>query len=137
MTTAHPSDPKIIENKESRPNCAQLMINWWLPRLLSAAAWFHTSMTLSINILKSPHAACHDCGWHPSRPQDHGNVLALSDSQLRAVWAAADRLPVEKRGVFLERLIAQLQLRGSRFTIADLEDIVRSALSGLVQQSAA
>jgi hypothetical protein len=64
-------------------------------------------------------------------------MLALSDSQLRAVWAAADRLPVEKRGVFLQRVVAQLQLRGSRFTTTDLEDVVRSALSGLVQQSAA
>jgi hypothetical protein len=64
-------------------------------------------------------------------------MLALSDSQLRAVWAAANGLPVEKRGVFLGRLVAQLQLRGSRFTTADLEDVVRSALRGLVQQSAA
>ena len=64
-------------------------------------------------------------------------MLALSDSQLRAVWAAADGLPVEKRGVFLGRLVAQLQLRGSRFTTTDFEDVVRSALSGLVQQSAA
>ena len=64
-------------------------------------------------------------------------MFALSDSQLRAVWAAADGLPVEKRGVFLGRLVAQLQLRGSRFTTTDLEDVVRSALSGLVQQSAA
>ena len=62
-------------------------------------------------------------------------MLALSDSQLRAVWTAADGLPIEKRGVFLGRLIAQLQLRGSRFTTADLEDVVRSALRGL-QQSA-
>jgi len=61
----------------------------------------------------------------------------LSDSQLRAVWTAANGLPVEKRGVFLGRLVAQLQLRGSRFTTADLEDVVRSALRGLVQQSAA
>jgi len=51
-------------------------------------------------------------------------MLALSDSQLRAIWAAADGLPVEKRGIFLGRLIAQLQLRGSRFTTADLEDVV-------------
>jgi hypothetical protein len=64
-------------------------------------------------------------------------MLALSDSQLRAVWTAADSLPVEKRGVFLGRLVAQLQLRGSRFTTTDLEDVVRSALSGLVQESAA
>ena len=63
-------------------------------------------------------------------------MLALSDSQLRAVWAASG-LPVEKRGVFLGRLVAQLQLRGSRVTTADLEDVVRSALRGLVQQSAA
>jgi len=64
-------------------------------------------------------------------------MLALSDSQLRTVWAAADGLPIEKRGVFLGRLVAQLQLRGSRFTSEDLENSVRSALSGLVQQSAA
>jgi hypothetical protein len=64
-------------------------------------------------------------------------MVALSDSQLRAVWAAVDALPVEKRGVFLARLFAQLQLRGSRFTTADLEDIARSALTGLIQQSAA
>jgi hypothetical protein len=61
-------------------------------------------------------------------------MLALSDSQLRAVWAAAGGLPLEKRG---GRLVAQLQLRGSHFTTTDIEDVVRSALSGLVQQSAA
>jgi hypothetical protein len=64
-------------------------------------------------------------------------MLALSDSQLRAVWAAADGLPVEKRGVFLGRLVAQLHLRSSRFTTADLEEVVRMTLSGLVAQSAA
>ncbi len=64
-------------------------------------------------------------------------MFALSDSQLRAVWTAADALPVEKRGVFLERLVAQLQLRGFQFTTADLEDVVRSALKGLIQKSAA
>ena len=40
-------------------------------------------------------------------------MLALSDSQLRAVWAAADGLPVEKRGIFLGRLVAELQLRAA------------------------
>jgi hypothetical protein len=64
-------------------------------------------------------------------------MIALSDSQLRAIWATADNLPVEKRGVFLARLVGQLQLRGYRFTTADLEDVVRSALKGLIQQSAA
>jgi hypothetical protein len=63
-------------------------------------------------------------------------MLALSDSQLRAVWAAANSLPVEKRGIFLGRLVAQLQLRGFRFTTADLDDVVRSALMGLIQDSA-
>jgi hypothetical protein len=35
-------------------------------------------------------------------------MFALSDSQLRTVWAAADRVPFEKRGVFLERVVARL-----------------------------
>ena len=52
-------------------------------------------------------------------------MLALSDSQLRAIWAAAGGLPIEKRGVFLVRFVAQLQLRGSHFTTADLDDAVR------------
>jgi hypothetical protein len=30
-------------------------------------------------------------------------MLAFTDSQLRTVWAAATRVPIEKRGVFLER----------------------------------
>jgi len=63
-------------------------------------------------------------------------MLALSDSQLRAIWAAAAGLPIEKRGVFLVRFVAQLQLR-SHFTTADLDDAVRLALKGLIQKSAA
>ena len=62
-------------------------------------------------------------------------MLALSDSQLRAVWAAANSLPVEKRGIFLGRLVAQLQLRGFRFTTADLDNVVRSALTGMIQDT--
>ena len=64
-------------------------------------------------------------------------MLALSDSQLRAVWSAANGLPVEKRGTFLGRLIDQLQLRGFNPTTADLDEVVRSALTGLVQDAAA
>jgi hypothetical protein len=64
-------------------------------------------------------------------------MLALSDSQLRTVWAAAAGLPAEKRGIFFGRLVAYLQLRGSRFTTADLDDAVRLALKGLIQKSAA
>jgi hypothetical protein len=66
-----------------------------------------------------------------------GGMLALSDSQLRAMWATAAGLPIEKRGIFLVRFVAQLQLRGSHFTTADLDDAVRLALKGLIQKSAA
>ena len=53
------------------------------------------------------------------------------------MWAAVDCLPVEKRGIFLGRLFAQLQFRGCRFTTADLDDVVRLALKGPIQKSAA
>jgi hypothetical protein len=46
------------------------------------------------------------------------------------------RAPVEKRSVFLERVAAQLQLRG-RFTDLDFDDAARLALRGLIQESAA
>jgi hypothetical protein len=58
----------------------------------------------------------------------------FTDSQLRTVWAAADRIPVEKRGVFLERVVARLQLRGD-FTDSDLDNAVRAALTGLIQSA--
>jgi hypothetical protein len=61
----------------------------------------------------------------------------LSDSQLRAIWTAAGGLPIEKRGIFLVRFVAQLQLRGSRFAAADLDDAVRLALKGLIRKSPA
>ena len=63
-------------------------------------------------------------------------MLALSDDQLTVVMTAAGGLPVEKRSLFLERVAARLQLCG-RFTDADLDDAVRTALCGLVQESAA
>jgi hypothetical protein len=62
-------------------------------------------------------------------------MVALSDSQLRAVWAAADRVPFEKRGVFIERVVARLQLQRG-FTDADLDDVMRAALRGLIQSAA-
>jgi hypothetical protein len=64
-------------------------------------------------------------------------MIALSDSQLRAMWVAAGGLPIEKRGIFLLRFVAQLRLRGSHFTTADLDDAVRLALKGLIEKSAA
>jgi hypothetical protein len=62
-------------------------------------------------------------------------MLGFTDSQLRAVWAATDRIPVEKRGVFLERVVARLQLQRG-FTDADVEDAVRAASQGLVESAA-
>ena len=62
-------------------------------------------------------------------------MIAFTDSQLRTVWAAADRLPFEKRGIFLERVVARLQLHRG-FTDADLDDAVRTALTGLIQSPA-
>jgi hypothetical protein len=44
---------------------------------------------------------------------------------------AASGLPVEKRGLFLERVAVRLTLRG-RFNDADLDEAVRVALRGLI-----
>ena len=63
-------------------------------------------------------------------------MVTWSPSAIRSFWAAADRLPFEKRGVFVERVVARLQLHRG-FTDADLDDAVRSALNGFIQQSAA
>ena len=62
-------------------------------------------------------------------------MVAFTDSQLRTVWAAAARVPVEKRGVFLQRVFARLQLHHG-FSDADLADAVRTALTGLIQSAA-
>jgi hypothetical protein len=43
-------------------------------------------------------------------------MLALSDAQLQVVMTAAGGLPVEKRGVFLERVAARLRLRSGGFS---------------------
>ena len=62
-------------------------------------------------------------------------MVVFTDSHFRAVWAAADRLPFEKRGVFVERVVARLQLQRG-FTDADLDEAVRAALTGLIQSAA-
>ena len=54
-------------------------------------------------------------------------MLALTDNQLRIVMTAAGSLPVEKRGVFLERVAARLLLRGPHFTDADLDAAMQTA----------
>ena len=64
-------------------------------------------------------------------------MAAWSPSPIRsfAPWAAADRLPFDKRGIFLERVVARLHLHRG-FTDADLDEAVRAALTGLVQSAA-
>ena len=64
-------------------------------------------------------------------------MFALSDSQLRTIWNAVDGLPAQKRGVYLKRMIAWLDFRSGRFIDRDLDDAVRLALRGLIQESAA
>jgi hypothetical protein len=64
-------------------------------------------------------------------------MLALSDNQLAAIIAAANRLPVEKRGMFLDRVVARLSQHGTRFTGGDFDAAVRLAMIGLAQDSAA
>jgi hypothetical protein len=44
---------------------------------------------------------------------------------------------IEKRGLFLERVAARLQLNGTRFTDAELDQAVRLALRGLAHAPAA
>ena len=63
-------------------------------------------------------------------------MAGLTDAQLAAVMAAAGQLPAEKRGVFLERVVAGLSLL-PRFTAADFDDAVRLALRGLIQEKSA
>jgi hypothetical protein len=63
-------------------------------------------------------------------------MLALSDNQLAAVTTAAGKLPAEKRGLFLERVVARLSL-SPRFTAAEFDDAVRLALRGLIHEKSA
>jgi hypothetical protein len=44
-------------------------------------------------------------------------------------------VPFEKRGVFIERVVARLQLQRG-FTDADFDGAVRVALTGLIQSAA-
>jgi hypothetical protein len=63
-------------------------------------------------------------------------MISLNDVQLKALMAAAARVPYEKRAQFLERISAMLTFRG-RVTDNDVDDVVELALVGLVHESAA
>ena len=60
-------------------------------------------------------------------------MISVSDRQLRIVAAAADLLPVEGRGTFLQRVTAELRARRD-FSDCDVEQAV---LGALLDQSAA
>jgi hypothetical protein len=63
-------------------------------------------------------------------------MIALSDNQLASVITAAGKLAAEKRGLFLERVVARLSFL-PRFTAAEFDDAVRLALCGLIQDKSA
>jgi hypothetical protein len=65
------------------------------------------------------------------RPKKSTSTLELNDAQLAAVMAAAGTVSIEKRNLFLERVVAWLRLRGPRFTDANLGAAIRLALTGL------
>jgi hypothetical protein len=50
------------------------------------------------------------------------DLLSSTTRALALVMAAAGNLPVEKRGIFLERVAAKLAANGSRFTTADFDN---------------
>ena len=54
-------------------------------------------------------------------------MISVSDRQLRIVAAAADLLPVEGRGTFLQRVTAELRARRD-FSDCDVEQAVHAAL---------
>jgi hypothetical protein len=60
-------------------------------------------------------------------------MLALTNQQLQTIMAGARALPVEKRGQYLQRIAAMLEIRG-RFSDADVSDVAALALVGLVHQ---
>jgi hypothetical protein len=64
-------------------------------------------------------------------------MVSLTDRQLAAVMDAARRLPVEKRGVYLQRIVAMLAMRGrGPFNDTDVSDVAKLATVGLAQQPA-
>ena len=65
-------------------------------------------------------------------------MIGLTDTQLKIVMNAARLLPVEKRGIFLQRIAAMLALRGrGRFADTDVTDVAQLALTGLALPPAA
>jgi hypothetical protein len=65
-------------------------------------------------------------------------MFGLTDAQLKIVMDVANRVPVERRSVFLERTAAMLRMRGyGHFSDSDVSDVAQLALCGLVHTDAA
>ena len=62
-------------------------------------------------------------------------MIALSDHQLEIITTAANAVPVERRGIFLERVGAMLKVRGL-FSDDDVRQVAALAMAGLVQRAA-
>jgi hypothetical protein len=59
-------------------------------------------------------------------------TMGLTDSQLATVMDAARTLPVEKRDLYLQRIVAMLVFRGGghgRFNDADIADVTTLAIA--------
>ena len=63
-------------------------------------------------------------------------MVALSDNQLTTLMIAAGKLPLEKRHLFLQRVVARLSLV-ARFTASEFDEAMRLALRGLIQEKSA
>jgi hypothetical protein len=59
-------------------------------------------------------------------------MLMLSDEQVRILTTVAERIPVEKRTLLLERTAAIMKFR-SRSSVRDFEDAVALASVGLTR----
>jgi hypothetical protein len=58
-------------------------------------------------------------------------VISLSDAELDIVCRMACDLPLEKRGVYLERIAALLRQRAGRHDIGDVIAAAEASLRGL------
>jgi hypothetical protein len=65
-------------------------------------------------------------------------MISFTDFQLLMIQQSAEPLPVEKRSIYLERVIGFLEhRRGGLFDDNDVQKAVTAALKGLVHESAA
>jgi len=75
-------------------------------------------------------------GQRGRKMSDQNLKSCCPDPQLQLVMTAARGLPPEKCSTFLERVAARLELRGDRFTTADLHSAIERALQGLIHSAA-